>query len=308
MKNCLFSLLLLLAFLGTSFDLQAKKIEGTIVKEGIPEVVTLFIPIRLGEGVDFHSLQEEVRYFDSENKKQVYQPTEIDEFRFTYRDEEIRMISWQNDIRLGADLEQRNMKQIFIRSIGEGPLSLFVFYDLVTALGIPKELLLNNRASEYLRPSYVFIKEGYEPHVQLRINFKKELSEYFEDCPSLAEKIQDATYHARDVKDILQYYNKNCSVQAKEIIPIETVKLDSLAIDSLPHLVKKRSKIMMVFGGATSAVGTGLLLTSENGIDTAPISVLGVGVVFLSVGISWFKKPEKQVEVMKSRLESGEDQ
>jgi hypothetical protein len=42
-------------------------------------------------------------------------------------------------------------------------------------------------------------------------NFKKAASEYFKDCKSLVNKIQNKTYKKRDIEEIVEYYNTQCN-------------------------------------------------------------------------------------------------
>lgn len=48
-------------------------------------------------------------------------------------------------------------------------------------------------------------------HASLHYNFKKRVLSYFSDCESLIEKLNTKELKARyDVKEIVEYYNKNC--------------------------------------------------------------------------------------------------
>ena len=42
-------------------------------------------------------------------------------------------------------------------------------------------------------------------------NFKKAASEYFKDCASLVEKIQNREYKKQNIVEIVEYYNEKCS-------------------------------------------------------------------------------------------------
>lgn len=44
-------------------------------------------------------------------------------------------------------------------------------------------------------------------------NFKKAASEYFNDCSELVEKIQSKEFRKRDIVEIVEYYNGNCTEQ-----------------------------------------------------------------------------------------------
>ena len=43
-------------------------------------------------------------------------------------------------------------------------------------------------------------------------NFKKAALEYFKDCPSLTEKIENKEYKKRDIRVIVNFYNENCGL------------------------------------------------------------------------------------------------
>jgi hypothetical protein len=42
-------------------------------------------------------------------------------------------------------------------------------------------------------------------------NFKKTAAKYFEDCPSLVEKIENKEYRKRDIRAIIEFYNSKCT-------------------------------------------------------------------------------------------------
>ncbi len=44
-------------------------------------------------------------------------------------------------------------------------------------------------------------------------NFKKAASAFFGDCPTLVTKIENRDYTKRDIQEIVQFYNNECSVE-----------------------------------------------------------------------------------------------
>ena len=41
-------------------------------------------------------------------------------------------------------------------------------------------------------------------------NFKKAASDYFKDCPSLVKKIQNKEYKKKDIRLVIEFYNREC--------------------------------------------------------------------------------------------------
>ena len=58
-------------------------------------------------------------------------------------------------------------------------------------------------------------RDGQEAEVINQISvlkgFKKRAVEYFEDCPVLIEKLQDRDLKKSDLKEIVEFYNKDCN-------------------------------------------------------------------------------------------------
>jgi hypothetical protein len=81
-----------------AFELQAKKISGTIIFERDTLDVTFNIPVGfLSSEINFEGLQYKVKYYDSNGKKITLRPHEAKEIRFTYNNQTIRMLSRLNN-------------------------------------------------------------------------------------------------------------------------------------------------------------------------------------------------------------------
>jgi hypothetical protein len=57
----------------------------------------------------------------------------------------------------------------------------------------------------------LIFQKGNEPLKQPRsLGWKKDMLEYFSDCPALRERIEDKDLKRADIEAIVMYYNNNC--------------------------------------------------------------------------------------------------
>jgi hypothetical protein len=57
---------------------------------------------------------------------------------------------------------------------------------------------------------YIMQKGSGELKRPKNLSFKKDMAEYFRDCPALVDKIQDKDFKKYDMEAIVSFYNKNC--------------------------------------------------------------------------------------------------
>ena len=207
MRKTVFLITLGLIF---TFKLEAKKIEGKIFFEHDTMDVIFNIPIDLITlEPNFEKLQLKVKYFDQAGKKHILRPDDAKEYRFKYLYREIRMISRKNSLGIGGIF--LTDKNIFLQLEVDGYLKLFNYYFTRRIGGT------YNAATGTMYPGMSFDSERYilqkGDDVLKRtkgLNFKKDMQEYFSDCPKLAEKIENKEFRQYDLRSIVRFYNSQC--------------------------------------------------------------------------------------------------
>jgi hypothetical protein len=113
--------------LGLTFNLDAKRIEGKILFKNDTLDVVFSIPTRgFARQPNFERLQYKVKYFDASGRKITLRPDDAIEIRCNYKDENVRMLSKHNSLRLGNMVSKSN--NIFLLLETDGKLKLFKYY------------------------------------------------------------------------------------------------------------------------------------------------------------------------------------
>lgn len=193
-----------------TLSLQAKKIEGKIVFENETVNVVFNIPIiMLQDAPNYQKIQQRVQYYDAVGKKQTLWPEDAKEIQFTYGQENVRMISVVNSIGLGNPLASSN--QIFLKLEIDGHLKLYSYFYSQSSPGMvnPATGIMGGGYS-YNMDRYVLQKGDGELKKIKGASFKKDMSEYFSDCPSLAQKIENKEFRKDDLESMVNIYNAEC--------------------------------------------------------------------------------------------------
>lgn len=193
-----------------TFTLQAKNIAGKIILGNDTLDVVFQIPVKLFSGQpNFEKLQYKVRYLDSNKKKITLRPHEAKEIQFMHGAEQVRMLSRFNTLGLGNIFSSNT--HIFLRLEIDGPLKLFSYYYTQQSPG------MYNASTGVVTGGYAYSVERYimqkgsgELKRPKNLSFKKDMAEYFSDCPTLVDKIQDKDFKKYDMEAIVSFYNKNC--------------------------------------------------------------------------------------------------
>nr|NQU89140.1 hypothetical protein [Bacteroidota bacterium] len=205
----------LLIFLGMIFTtkVDAKKVNGQIIYENDTIDVIIKLPVSLfSQKINYEKLQKKVQYYDSNGKKIKLLPDEAREIRFTYDGEDIRMLSRLNT------LKNRNVfssgTHIFLRLKNDGKLKLFEYhYTESNGPAINTESSGNTTVTggtTYSIEKYILQKGNGELKKPRGIIFRKDMMEYFSDCPELSQKIEQRELKKRDLESIVRLYNSNC--------------------------------------------------------------------------------------------------
>lgn len=108
-------------------NLKAAEVKGVIITEKENLNVIFIIPsYALPTDINYIRLQYKIKHWDSKRKKKkTLRPEDAKEIRFTYKDEEIRMISHYNSL---GGFALVTTDYIFLKLKQEGDLRLFKFY------------------------------------------------------------------------------------------------------------------------------------------------------------------------------------
>jgi hypothetical protein len=189
----------------------ARKIEGQIIStRGIQDVV-FNIPFRfLAKEPNYERLQFRVRYYDASGKLVTLKPDDADEIRFTVSNKEVRMLSRVNTI--GGGNIFSNQANIFLRLEIDGPLKLFHYYYTQTSPGMYSGATGAMTGGYSYSVENLILQKGNGVLKQPRsLTFRKDMREYFSDCPQLTERIEARDFKRADMEAIVIYYNSNCA-------------------------------------------------------------------------------------------------
>jgi len=191
---------LLLLLIVTSFAVYAaQEITGTIVFPNETVDVTFLVPVGLfGGDPNTEAMQRGIRYRDSHGKKHKLKPSQAIEFSFTYDGRLWRMVSSNYTSGLFT-------KGIFLLQLVDGPVKMFEYtYTTRTGGGM-------NGMGMTTTTTINLMQRGNEPVKELRMfGFKKDMADYFKDCPALVSLIEEKAFKRRDLMEIVNYYNNKC--------------------------------------------------------------------------------------------------
>lgn len=206
-KVALLFTIILTCFTSTLF---ARKIEGQIISSADTQNVVFNIPFRfLSKVPNFERLQIRVRYYDASGKLVTLKPDDAEEIRFMLGREQIRMLSRPNT--LGANIFS-NQKNIFLRLKIDGPLKMFHYYYTQTSPGMYSGATGGMSAGySYSVENRILQKNNGELKRPRGLSFRKDMREYFSDCPQLIERIEAKDFRRSDMEAIVRFYNLNCA-------------------------------------------------------------------------------------------------
>ena len=204
------SLIVVGIILMSYFSLQAKKIDGTIILENDTLIVTLKIPYKfLAQEPNYEKLQYKIKYFDTEGNKVILKPHEAKEIRFNDGFDDIRMLSRPNNLDLGSLFSISS--HIFLKLEIDGNLKLFKYHYTQSSGGMYNGATGTYTAGYSYNVEKYILQKGDEELKRTRsLVFRKDLMDYFSDCPELAKKIEEKEFRKRDLELIVQYYNSHC--------------------------------------------------------------------------------------------------
>lgn len=191
---------------------HARKIEGQIILNNDETLdVTFLIPFGfLSSEPTYTKLQTRVRYIDRSNKKVVLKPDDAKEISFTLNGKEIRMISVTDELILQSLFSSQ--QRVFLKLEIDGALRLFTSYSTQSSPGVSSSSMGGMSVGmSYNVEKFVLQKRGGPLKQPRSLSFRKDMSEYFSDCPELVERIQKRDLKRGDLEIMVMEYNKKCA-------------------------------------------------------------------------------------------------
>jgi hypothetical protein len=186
---------------------EPKNIEGIVIFKNDTLDVIFKIPINIfSKGINFEKLQYKIKYFDSSRDLVVIKPEQAEEIRFLYNNEEVRMLSRDSRHILKSVFSNKGM--IFLKLEIDGIIKLFTYYHAESSP------VTYNSSSELITEgiSYqvdkCFLQKDNQELVRINgLTFRKDMTEYFSDCPDISKKIEFREYRKKDIQTIVNNYN-----------------------------------------------------------------------------------------------------
>jgi predicted Zn-ribbon and HTH transcriptional regulator len=197
--------LLMVIGLMFAWKLEAKKMEGKILFDHDTLAVTFNIPVNFfSQEPIYEKLQYKVKYYDTAGKKIVLKPDQAKEIQFQYEGKTVRMLSRNNSTGWANST-------LYLKLEIDGNLKLFNYYYTQNSPGMYNSSTGTTTGSySYGVEKYMLQKADGELKRPKGLTFKKDMVEYFSDCPALIEKIESKDFRKNDLEFIVNFYNSNC--------------------------------------------------------------------------------------------------
>jgi hypothetical protein len=195
MKNILILILIELLFSKLIYAYD-KDIDGLIYlkNESVLKVV-LKIPIYQSQKIVYEKVQYQIKYIDANGILQKLRPEQIKEVRFKFNNEDIRMLSLVDNVKLNGGFSSN--KSILLKLETYGRMNHFLFYGKSTYIEY-----------DYISgPLNVLQIDNGELFVPSWFNDFKKINKYIAECPSLVEKINNEVYNSENIKEIVKDFN-----------------------------------------------------------------------------------------------------
>jgi hypothetical protein len=136
-------------------------------------------------------------------------PDDAKEISFTYNGQKIRMLSVVDNLQM-TSMFASNVK-VFLKLELDGKVKLFDYYATSYSPGIysPGTGMMGG-GSSYTYERLVMQRDD-GPLVRPRgLYFKKDMAEFFQDCPELVERINAKVFKKGDLEIMVREYNTKC--------------------------------------------------------------------------------------------------
>ena len=202
-KICLFTTLGLILI----SQVQAEKIKAWIILDSDTIEVTLDVSFdSFSQDPDYEKLQKRIKYIDATGKEMTLRPEEAREVQFTYKGEDIRMVSRRNTLRLNSPFSSKTY--VFLKLEIDGELQMFTYFS--HAIGAYNPSTGGMMGGGYATEGHILQKRGGELKLLGIRTFRKDMIDYFSDCPALVKRIDEKEFRKNDVEEMVHFFNSNC--------------------------------------------------------------------------------------------------
>lgn len=205
-KKHYLSMVLFFLFIAKSF---AIKVKGTIIIQGEEKEVYIDIPIKLfGENVKFRKIQKHFYYYNNSFQQIKINADDVEEVRFRYDDQEFRMISVYDNIKLSTKHSPNG--KIFLKLMEDGPLRMYEYFFRVEGFMLANWETGASSGTLDVVKKYILQKNEGELTRFKEVGFRIKMAGYVSECEDLAYKISSKQYIADNIRAIVSYYNTSC--------------------------------------------------------------------------------------------------
>ena len=199
----------------------SKDINGTVIFKNDSVInVTLKVPFELklfSNKIDFIKIQKGIKYYDSNRLVKKFKPNQVKEIRFNYDSVEYRYIS----LILKSPPPFVFKHKLLLMQATEGKMNHYLYFKKVNVtmpMGTNPAYSYTSNGQTYnvyrihnieLPYTYNVLQiNGGELFVSDWFNEFKSICKYIDDCPELVKKINNETYDARNINEIVKDYNQ----------------------------------------------------------------------------------------------------
>ena len=198
---------LIVCILFTFYSVEAaKKIEGYIYhNDNRKEKVTFLIPFGfLSSEPSYVNLQRQIKYLVGKEKVAL-RADDVKEISFMIKGKEIRMRSVYDNLQQGWS----SNSFIFLKLEVDGPVSLYHYYSTTTTPGVYTGGMMTGGTTS--TTDRLVLQRDNGELIRLRtMFFRKDMAQFFADCPELVKKIDDRVLVKSDLEIIVNEYNTKC--------------------------------------------------------------------------------------------------
>ncbi|HEX6226778.1 MAG TPA: hypothetical protein VFZ52_20305 [Chryseolinea sp.] len=196
-----------------SIQVNAKKIQGKIILNDDREMnVTMIVPFGfLASDPAYIKLQNGVKYLDASNKKITIRPDDAKEISFKWNGRDVRMLSVNDDLELGSLFSSHD--RVFLKLEIDGAVKLFTCFWTQSSPGMYNATTGGVTGGTTYSVEKYALKMRNGPLTRPRgLAFRKDMTEFFADCPELVERIQSRDFKKGDLELMVRVYNEKCAI------------------------------------------------------------------------------------------------
>jgi hypothetical protein len=172
-----------------------RDVEGIIEFPDSTVKTTFRVPVRLfGKSLIYTSIQDGFRYRNARGKLRFLDPKRVKKVSFTYCNQDVELVSQKIP----------GKGHLFLSKVESGRVNLY-HYIIVSH---SRDVNGFRRSEEH--PIYLIQRDGGSLERVREWRFRRQMREYFADCPALVEKLNNKTYNRYHLHRIVAHCNNMC--------------------------------------------------------------------------------------------------